>query len=171
MANSQVCCLPGSMVNNNSGQHCMSSPANLQGLDEFEGSFNMPALRGNSGQMLAGNRITVGLANSLPAQQQFIAHQQQQLQQQQLHQQQAQLQQQQQAMPAAAAGAYTSLAIPISGYEVQLVAEHLPFVAAQSGAQVSIACLPGTGLAVMITGQHDQIALAQSLISTARGQC
>lgn len=94
----------------------------------------------------------------MPAQQQLMA---QQLQQQQL----------QQAMPNGGAGGFKSIVVPINGYEVQLIAEHLSFFASQSGAQVTITSLPGTGLAVMMSGQHEQVALAQSLLASARGQC
>jgi hypothetical protein len=61
--------------------------------------------------------------------------------------------------------------VPINGYEVQLIAEHLSFFASQSGAQVTITFLQGTGLAVMISGQHDQVAMAQTLLASARGHC
>jgi hypothetical protein len=185
MANSQMCCLPTNMITTNSGQHCMSSPANIQGLDEFEGSFNMPSIRGNSNAMLHSGPLPT-LSNAMPSQQQLIAQQlqqqqqqlqqqqlqQQQLQQQQLQQQQLQQQQQmQQAMPNGGAGEFKSIVVPINGYEVQLIAEHLTFFAAQSGAQVTITSLPGTGLAVMMSGQHEQVAMAQSLLTSARGQC
>lgn len=156
MANSQVCCLPNMMANN-SGQHCLSSPANIQGLDEFEGSFNMPSIRGNSSSMLSNPALPT-ISAGMSAQQQLMA---QQLQQQQL----------QQAMPNGAAGGFKSIVVPINGYEVQLIAEHLSFFASQSGAQVTITSLPGTGLAVMMSGQHEQVALAQSLLASARGQC
>jgi hypothetical protein len=154
MANSQVCCLPANMMATNSGQHCMSSPANIQGLDEFEGSFNMPSLRGNSGSMLSSGALPTLRDGVLPAQQQLVA------------------QQLQQAVPnGAGGGGFKSIVVPINGYEVQLIAEHLSFFAAQSGAQVTITSLPGTGLAVMMSGQPDQVALAQSLLGSARGQC
>lgn len=46
--NSQMCVLTNGM-RQTSGQHCMSSPANIvTGLNEFEGSFNMSLSRGNS---------------------------------------------------------------------------------------------------------------------------
>jgi len=151
MANSQVCCLPSNLVGNNSGQHCMSSPANIQGLDEFEGSFNMPSLRNNSSNMLGNARLGPVMPNGMPAQQQIMA---QQLQQ-----------------PLPAAGGLKSVVVPINPFEVQLIAEHLSFFANQSGAQVTITSLPTTGLAVMMSGQHEQVALAQSLLASARGQC
>jgi hypothetical protein len=55
-ANSQMCLVPSAMLRS-SGQHCMSSPANiLGGLDEFEGSFNMSLTRGmNGGVGMAGH--------------------------------------------------------------------------------------------------------------------
>lgn len=169
MANSQVCCIPAKMMGNNSGQHCLSSPANIQ-ADEFEGSFSMPALRGNSTNMLGNGRLA-----SMPAQQQLMAQQlqqqqQQQLQQQQLQQQQLQQQQLQQATAASSSG-FKSIVVPINGYEVQVIAEHLSFFASQSGAQVTITFLQGTGLAVMISGQHEQVAMAQTLLASARGHC
>jgi hypothetical protein len=164
MANSQVCCLPTKMMGNNSGQHCLSSPANIQ-ADEFEGSFSMPALRGNSANMLGNGRLA-----SMPAQQQLMAQQLQQQQQQQLQQQQLQQQQLQQATAASSSG-FKSIVVPINGYEVQLIAEHLSFFASQSGAQVTITFLQGTGLAVMMSGQHEQVAMAQTLLASARGHC
>jgi hypothetical protein len=52
-ANSQMCLVPSAMLS--SGQHCMSSPANiLGGLDEFEGSFNMSLTRGIDGSGALG---------------------------------------------------------------------------------------------------------------------
>jgi hypothetical protein len=166
MANSQMCCLPTNMITTNSGQHCMSSPANIQGLDEFEGSFNMPSIRGHSSAMLSSGPLPT-LSNGMATQQQLIAQQLQQ-QQQQLQQQQQQLQQ---AMPNGGAEDFKSMVVPINAYEVQLIAEHLTFFAAQSGAQVTITSLPGTGLAVMMSGQHEQVAMAQSLLASARGRC
>jgi hypothetical protein len=69
-ANSQMCLVPSAMLQS-SGQHCMSSPANiLGGLDEFEGSFNMSLTRGLNG--MAGQ-----------AQQQVVSMVQQPLMQQQ----------------------------------------------------------------------------------------
>lgn len=140
-------------MGNHSGQHCMSSPANIQGLDEFEGSFNMPSLRGNSSSMLSSSALPTLRDAVLPAQQQLVA------------------QQLQQVVPNGGGGGFKSIVVPINGYEVQLIAEHLSFFASQSGAQVTITSLPGTGLAVMVSGQADQVALAQSLLASARGQC
>jgi hypothetical protein len=72
-ANSQMCLVPSAMLQS-SGQHCMSSPANiLGGLDEFEGSFNMSLTRGMNGG--------VGMAGQ--AQQQVVSMVQQPLMQQQ----------------------------------------------------------------------------------------
>lgn len=161
MANSQMC-LPINMVGNNSGQHCMSSPANIQGFDEFEGSFNMPTLRSNSSNIMGNARLCAGMTSTMPAQQQLMVQQQQQ--------QQLQLQP---AVPMSngGGGGYKSMVVPINAFEVQLIAEHLPFFANQSGAQITITSLPGTGLAVMISGQQDQMAVAQSLLASARGQC
>ncbi|KAF6258452.1 hypothetical protein COO60DRAFT_1701321 [Scenedesmus sp. NREL 46B-D3] len=71
-ANSQMCLVPNAMLQS-SGQHCMSSPANIMGgLDEFEGSFNMSL----TGGMNAG----VGMAAQ--PQQQVVSMVQQPLMQQ-----------------------------------------------------------------------------------------
>jgi hypothetical protein len=72
--NSQMCLVPSAILPS-SGQHCMSSPANiLGGLDEFEGSFNMSLTRGMSGSN------ALGMTGQ--AQQQVVSMVQQPLQQQ-----------------------------------------------------------------------------------------
>jgi hypothetical protein len=192
--NSQMMCMPASMVSGHSGQHCLSSPANIQSLDEFEGSFNMLSLRsGNSNSsgshahaaahhMLGGGGGNSHLSNGLMSPAPLQCHQmggacngggmlwQQQPQQSpQLHHQ-PQQQQQFQAAGAAAAAQPSSLAVPIESYEVQVIAEHLGLFASHSGARVTISSLPGAGLAVMLLGQPEQIAAAQSLLTAARGK-
>jgi len=64
----------------------------------------------------------------------------------------------------------SSVAVPINATEVQSVAEKLGFFCLHSGAQVTITSLPDTGLAVLLSGRPDQVAMAQSLLVAARNQ-
>lgn len=181
VANSQMCLIPRTMLQQGSGQHCMSSPANI-GVDDFEGSFNMSLLRGMSGNMqtsqqLAQNKVwpqqqqqqlmPLSMSQPLPqmSQQQMLLAANSGLQV--LPQQQ----QQQVANPVDTTGnGIKSIAVPIEAAEVGNLAHHLVFFSNHSGAQVTITSLPGAALAIMITGRADQVAMAQSLLAAARGQ-
>lgn len=186
VANSQMCMLPNTMLT--SGQHCLSSPANIGGLDEYEGSFNMSLAKGISGNMqaqqqLAQNRVwqqqqqpqLMQISMSQPLQQvntqqmllansgamQLMAQQQQQA---------AAVRVSQVGTGASAAAGVKSIAVPIEASEVGTLAHHLVFFSNQSGAQVTITSLPGAALAIMISGRPEQVALAQSLLAAARNQ-
>uniref|UniRef100_A0A383VEA1 RRM domain-containing protein n=1 Tax=Tetradesmus obliquus TaxID=3088 RepID=A0A383VEA1_TETOB len=82
-ANSQMCLVPSAAMS--SGQHCMSSPANiLGGLDEFEGfegSFNMSLPRGGLGMPGAAQQQVVSMVQQPLLQQQAAGAMWQQQQQ------------------------------------------------------------------------------------------
>eukprot|EP00878_Enallax_costatus_P000544 GHUV01000639.1.p1 GENE.GHUV01000639.1~~GHUV01000639.1.p1 ORF type:complete len:701 (+),score=275.00 GHUV01000639.1:70-2172(+) len=194
-ANSQMCLMPNNMLQQTSGQQCLSSPANIGGLDEFEGSFNMSLAKGLSANMqasqqLAQNRVwqqqqqqplmQISMPQmSLPQPVQQINQQQMLLANSNTMQMMAAQQQQQhaaaqlranQAATAGGSGGVKSIAVPIDAAEVGKLAHHLVFFSNQSGAQVTITSLPGAGLAIMITGRPEHITVAQSLLAAARNQ-
>lgn len=189
VANSQMCMLPNAMLQHTSGQHCLSSPANIGGVEEFEGSFNMSLAKGMSGNMqasqqLAQNRLwqqqqpqLMHIGRSQPLQQlnqpQYVLTGNNVMQMLAQQQQAAVVSGQQMATGMAAAqgaGGMKSVAVPIDATEVGSLAHHLVFFSNQSGAQVTIVSLPGAGLAILMSGRPEQVALAQSLLSAARTQ-
>lgn len=192
-----ACGLAGSsasMMQSCSGGHALPSAAVPFGSarEDLEGSFSVTRMHGG---LSAGARTASGLqataaqllglapqqqvsqpaAAGLLWQQQGAAQPQQGAQVRMLPHGAGGVAQQvaQSAATAAAAGSggFKSIMVPVEHYEVPLIAGHLAFLSASSGAQVTITCLPAGGLAVMVSGRADQVAAAQSLLTAARTRC